>query len=188
MNNPFIISSCKTYTTYSEFFIVSQKVHSISTPPNHLCPHASCTSSSAEIIKLRSVHEIGQMYEYRSSHKMWWSADTDLRPIDRSIPSFLQGYMHFDIVLRICVISGTNSSGSEWNSVFTCIVSTLDASGATRQNAIEPIIISDAGDWLHWMWRDTTNPASKLMLPRSIYDVLTQSSNVWQRSLWSRPV
>ncbi len=84
------------------------------------------------------------MYEYRSSHKMWWSADTDLRPIDRSIPSFLQGYMHFDIVLRICVISGTNSSGSEWNSVFTCIVSTLDASGATRQNAIEPIIISDA--------------------------------------------
>ncbi len=26
MNNPFIISSCKTYTTYSEFFIVSQNI------------------------------------------------------------------------------------------------------------------------------------------------------------------
>ncbi len=35
---------------------------------------------------------------------------------------------------------------------------------------------------LHWMQRDMTNPDSKL-LPRSIYDVLTQSSNALQRSL-----
>ncbi len=57
--------------------------------------------------------------------------------------------MHFDIASRIHVISGTNSRGSEWYSVFTCIcvalfVSTLDASDATCQNTVELIIISDA--------------------------------------------
>ncbi len=35
----------------------------------------------------RSVREIGQMYEYRSSLKIWLSADTVLRPINRSIPN-----------------------------------------------------------------------------------------------------
>ncbi len=87
---------------------------------------------------------------------------------------------------RVCVITGTNRCRSEWNSMFTCIwvaltVSTTGTSNAVQQNTIEHIIISEA---VYTGWHSTTwqIPESKLM-PRSINDVLTQSSNDLQRSL-----
>ncbi len=60
-------------------------------------------------------------------------------------------------------------------------VSTPDASGTAWQNTIELIIISDA---VYTGYRATTRqiPDSKL-LPRSIYDILTQISNDFQWSL-----
>ncbi len=60
-------------------------------------------------------------------------------------------------------------------------VSTPDASGAARQNTRELIIISDA---VYTGCGAATQqiPDSKL-LPRSIYDILTQISNDFQRSL-----
>ncbi len=53
MNNPFIISSCKTYTTYSEFFIVSQNViafphHQIIYVPMHHVRPQALTSSNCD--------------------------------------------------------------------------------------------------------------------------------------------
>ncbi len=53
MNNPFIISSCKTYTTYSEFFIVSQNIIAFPhqrwlaayVPTHHIRRHALTSSN-----------------------------------------------------------------------------------------------------------------------------------------------
>ncbi len=53
MNNPFIISSCKTYTTYSDFFIVSQNIIAFPhrrwlaayVPTHHIRRHALTSSN-----------------------------------------------------------------------------------------------------------------------------------------------
>ncbi len=58
---------------------------------------------------------------------------------------------------------------------------TPDASGAARQNTIELIIISDAV--YSWCLAVTRQIPDSKLLPRSIYDVLTQISNDFQRSL-----
>ncbi len=55
--------------------------------PKHLRPHSSCTSSRIDVINCDRFLRSAKFNEYRSSHKMWLSADTDLRPIDRSIPN-----------------------------------------------------------------------------------------------------
>ncbi len=60
-------------------------------------------------------------------------------------------------------------------------VSTPDASGKPRQNTIELIIISDAV-YTGCCAATRQIPDSKL-LPRSIYDILTQISNDFQRLL-----
>ncbi len=49
-------------------------------------PH-SCTSSRIDVINCDRFLRSAKFNEYRSSHKMWLLADTDLRPIDRSIPT-----------------------------------------------------------------------------------------------------
>ncbi len=55
--------------------------------PKHLRPHSSCTSSRIDVINCDRFLRSAKFNEYRSSHKMWLSANTDLRPIDRSIPN-----------------------------------------------------------------------------------------------------
>ncbi len=63
--------------------------------PKHLHPHSSCTSSRNDVINCDRFLRSAKFNEYRSSHRMWLSADTDLRPIDRSIPRVKQHWTLF---------------------------------------------------------------------------------------------
>ncbi len=76
-----------TYKTKSKFLIVSRNVIAFPQKQWHDCG-AKCvpTNQICGVIKLRSVCEVSQKYEYRSSLKIWLSADT-VQPIDRSIPN-----------------------------------------------------------------------------------------------------
>ncbi len=75
---------------FSLFLETSKWFHTgddMTAAPKHLRPNSSCTSSRIDVINCDRLLRSAKFNEYRSSHKMWLSADTDLRPIDRSIPS-----------------------------------------------------------------------------------------------------
>ncbi len=90
--------------------------------------------------------------------------------------------MHFDIVSRVCVISDTNRRGDERNWLFTCICVALTVSTLDEAAWRDKIITHNQWCCLQRMRRAWQIPDIKLM-PRSIYDLLTQSSHDLQRLL-----
>ncbi len=76
--------------------------------PKHLRPHSSCTSSRIDVINCDRFLRSAKFNEYRSSHKMWLSADIDLRPIDRSIPSFYT-YIYFTLTIMNSTVTAVES-------------------------------------------------------------------------------
>ncbi len=75
-----------------------------------ICPHASYI----DVIKLRSVREISQIYENRSSLKIWLSADADLRPIDQIIPIVNQWFPLANLLTNSIVSPVDNAGAISW--------------------------------------------------------------------------